>query len=227
MSKNPYGLVPYCDCDTREEVWVIRVSEDVPDSLRTAVGIVAHSLRSAFDLLAGQLKMTSGKAPVIKHEFPVYWNRDQYEAEGRRKVQGASDLVMRLIDQLQPWQRGDRFSEDPLWIIHELDRLDKHNDIILVGVGTRYQVGIGSPGQSVHIEHLVWGGGNLVCPLEDGAEVYRARFGTPEVDVNAEFSFFVAFDQSGVGKGNAVIPTLFQLIQFTEGTINSFVRFFA
>jgi hypothetical protein len=226
MRNDPYGLVPYCDLDTREEVWVLRVSEEVPDSFAAAVGVVVHSLRSAFDILAGQVKTTGNNPPITKHEFPIFWERDTYEAEGRRKVQGASDIAMRLIERLQPWQRGDRFAEDPLYIIHELDRLDKHNDIILVGGGTAFNLSIGSKTGSFYAEHLVIGGNRLVCPLEDGAEVYRARFGSPEVDVNAQFVFFVAFDQSGVGKGKPIIPTLLQLIQFAEGAINSFAPLF-
>lgn len=227
MSHDPYGLVPYCDLDTREDVWISRVSKDVPDSFATAVGVVVHSLRSAFDILAGQVKFTGPGPSVGKHEFPIFWDRHTYETDGRRKVKGASQFAMCLIDRLQPWQRGDRYAEDPLYIIHELDRLDKHNDIILVGAGVSYTMSIGSETGDVYIERLSIQGRNLICPLEDGAEVIRFRFGSPQANVNAQFTFFIAFEQSGVGKGQPVIPILYQLIQFSERAVNSFAPLFA
>ena len=45
--------------------------------------------------------------------------------------------------------------------------------------------------------------------------------------MEAQYAFFVAFDQAGAGQGEAVIPLLKQLIDFTQSAIESFRPLFA
>jgi hypothetical protein len=221
--RDPYGLVTYSDLETREFVYAVRASAEPPEDIGIAIGVVSHSLRSAFDWLAGVLKYTGPGPAVAKHEFPVYWDAERYETEGRRKVQGASRDAWRLIDDLQPFRNGVRFDDDPLYLIHHLD-LEKHNDVILVGAGgfaDALKMG-NLPGQRVgFIDHFEYRGNALMCPLVDGAEFLRwSPNNTMQID--AQFSFHVAFAQSGIGKGHAVLPALHALIEFTEQTIGSF-----
>jgi hypothetical protein len=70
MGRDPYGIVRHCDLSTREEIFSIRVSEDVPDDILTGVGNVIGNLRAALDLLAGKLKYTGAGPAIERHEFP-------------------------------------------------------------------------------------------------------------------------------------------------------------
>jgi hypothetical protein len=60
-------------------------------------------------------------------------------------------------------------------------------------------------------------------------EAELMRFEAPQgfdVEVQARFASYVAFDQSGPGQGRAVSPTLQQLTDFVEDTVALFERFF-
>lgn len=232
MATDPYGLITYCDRETREEVWATRVSDDVPDDCMVLAGNIAGNLRSAFDILAGRVKLTGRKAPVVKHYFPIFHDPDEYKTSGRGQIKGAGSLAMSLVKRLQPYHRGDDYASHPLWIIHELDILQKHNDLVLIGGAVRtqkFQIGpdTGSQkGGTVHIK-MTLSSPDRVCPLIDEAPFFRFAFDTPDVNVEAQYAFYVAFDKSGVGKGEPVIPTLKQLIDFSERAIETFRPCFA
>ena len=55
--------------------------------------------------------------------------------EYERKVQGISDVGRNLIESLQPYHcpptimNGPR--AHPLWIIHDMDRVDKHRELVI------------------------------------------------------------------------------------------------
>ena len=71
-------------------------------------------------------------------------------------------------------------------------------------------------------------GGSGMIPLRDGAEVLRIRTeGNPSVDVQAELAYAMVFDQSGPGKGQAVLPLLRQLIDSVRVDVELFAPFFA
>jgi hypothetical protein len=66
----------------------------------------------------------------------------------------------------------------------------------------------------------------LTFPLEDGAVIYRipARLRShpvAQMNMDPEFQFEVAFGEVEVVKGQPLIPTLSQIMQFVEGFIKS------
>ena len=83
---------------------------------------------------------------------------------------------------------------------------------------------MGGPGQDVHLERMVIGGPRLRSPLANGAELYRYRLGhaTPDVQVQGQFSFDVAFEQAGPRKGDALVPVLDRLIAMVDNTLTVF-----
>ena len=229
MAPDPYGVVTYCDCETREEVWATRVSGNVPDDAMVLAGNIAGNLRSAFDILAGRIKVTGRRNPVTKHYFPIFSDPVEYQTTGRGQIRGASPYAMSLAERLQPYHRGNDYAKHPLWIIHELDILQKHNDLVLIGAAARTQtfsLGAGNSGV-LYVERMTLGFPDGICPLVDGTPFFRFKFGSPDVNMEAQYAFFVAFDQAGAGQGEAVIPLLKQLIDFTQSAIESFRPLFA
>jgi len=46
--------------------------------------------------------------------------------EQSRKVGGIAPVARTIVEGLQPYRRGQNFASHPLWVLHELSRIDKH-----------------------------------------------------------------------------------------------------
>ncbi len=129
------------------------------DPLSLLIGDVVHNLRSALDSLAFALA-TAFTTPLPEKfartsEFPIFGDEDgqgragtgraqfnRRDGQGRpargsglAKIQGWHPSAQAAVEQLQPYQRGLDFRADPLWVVHELDRLDKHRLLHTVVAG--------------------------------------------------------------------------------------------
>lgn len=225
LGSNPYGVVDQYDPEMGQNVVRARVSAQPPPRIAAIVGDLAHNLRSAWDYLARQLVLANHGTPSSRTEFPIFWDPKAYKADFRRKVRGMSKEAVRLIDGMQPHVFPEP-TRHPLYAIHHLDIRDKHHDWLVVGSAIR-GMAIGKGGGTIHFELLVIGGPQITTPLEDGAELWRYKLGLgTDVDVKSEVAFTVAFDQAGVGKGEAVIPLCECLINVSERSIETFAAFF-
>jgi hypothetical protein len=224
MALNPYRIDPEYDPQTRN----LRFKQSVflqPDPILwgTLIGDAVHNLRSVFDHLAWQLVLANGNRPDWRTEFPVYIGDPmEYESFARRKVHGMAKGAITLIEHLQPYRAGSQFDRDPLHILNALDIEDKHHFLLVVG-GAGWMPSLTLNGSYVDIEKAHFGGGRI-SPLIDGAETStKITFGAgSEVDVKVKFTYYVAFDQVGPGRGEPVSPTLHQLIGFTEQALKLF-----
>ncbi len=165
------------------------------------VGDVAHNLRSALDHLACQLFLASGRDDCANTEFPIYWEGNRYATAGRGKVAGIADPALAVIDRLQPYLAGDRFYDDPLYLVHQFDRIDKHRGLLLVGCAVGAHNLVLSTGAE---EITVFSGPWQIRPLEDGAELhgsFRFAKAVPKVQVRGEQSFEIAFEEGDLGGG--------------------------
>ncbi len=96
------------------------------------IGDAVHNLRAALDNLAWHCAAQSGEPPWAT-EFPIFKDRARYLDEGHRKIRGIEDPRVRgIIDDVQPWQRGDDAISDPLWVLHEWNNTDKHRVVMPV-----------------------------------------------------------------------------------------------
>jgi hypothetical protein len=114
----------------------------IPPRFGVLVGEINHQLRSCFDHIVWCFSL--GSVQNIKNirqiEFPVFEARPanhESRALFERKVQGITDPNVRaLIEQLQPYNAADPL-DDPLWIIHDFDIVDRHRELIFcVGTGS-------------------------------------------------------------------------------------------
>lgn len=60
-------------------------------------------------------------------------------------------------------------------------------------------------------------------PLQDGAIVFAAPIG--EIDYDPQVTIQVAFGEGQIAEGEPMIPTLNQLVDFTERLINIFAKY--
>jgi hypothetical protein len=167
-----------------------------------AAGDVVQNLRTALDHLANHLVAVAGNAPTRRTEFPIAKDTDTYEIEKTRKVKGMRPEAIKAIDRLKPYKNGN----DLLWKIHELNNIDKHRMLLTV--------------DNDCIMQDDW--------LPDGG--YAVRAGNPtfagvfdgEVEKNVEFEIDEAINQTQIAKGDALHPTLHQMIDFVEGLVLNF-----
>lgn len=110
----------------------------IPLRFSTLAGEVIHHLRSCFDHVAWHFSVGPVEDPR-RIEFPVFekpLDKDRRKRfEG--KIRGITDLKARsLIERVQPHNAADPL-DDPLWIIHDFDILDKHREpIFCAGTGS-------------------------------------------------------------------------------------------
>src|SRR5262249_13899330 len=117
---------------------------------------------------------------------------------------------------------------DTLWKLHELDIMDKHKLIIPVGAshtGFDLKFWIADPhtGQA-HGLPPVHFNSEIIYPLTNGTELLRVGQGV-NVEDHINFTFEVAFGDGQVMKGDAVLPTLQQLIDFVERIIEIIAKY--
>ena len=123
LDSDPYTILVENDAKTGDEVYRVQVNANPPLDWGVRLGEILHNLRSALDLLAWQLVVEGQAAPTSKTAFPISNTAKQFRSRGLRKVKGASDRSIRLVEALKPYQGGN----DALWWLHKLSIEDKHH----------------------------------------------------------------------------------------------------
>lgn len=174
-----------------------------------ASGDVVHNLRSALDHLANQLVWVgSGEEPSRRVEFPIAKDAATYERDKARKVEGMCPKAIKAIDALKPYKGGN----DALWRIHELDNIDKHRALF------------------TYARDCMLVADWLISGFPFDLKASHPEFGTvgafdSEVEQNMEFDIDEAITKVKVIAGDALLPSLHQLLDFTWDLILSFKPF--
>jgi hypothetical protein len=120
------------------------------EPISVLIGDALHNMRSALDTLAYALA-TAFSQPLTHElasgsEFPIFGDEDRKgttgvgsglfhqrtrkglpaPGSGLAKTQGWDPRAQTVVEGLQPYKRGNDFRSDPLWILHDLDRVSKH-----------------------------------------------------------------------------------------------------
>lgn len=193
-------------------------SGTVEPRFRVLAGEIVHHLRSAFDHLAWQLSSPEARLRYpTRIGFPIskelsLCGISKTKMSGYcRKIEGIdSPTALARIDSLQPYKRIDSLRH-PLWLIHDMDRIDKHRELVLTtyimradisGVATVNAIG----------EHR---------PYE--LRPRRVTFvGSPQVEVRGEMSAQITFGELREREDEPIIPTLKNLLSFAGDAVESF-----
>lgn len=112
--------------DVEKGIHIVRFEvKPIPNSIPLLIGEWAYNLRSGLDQLAWQLALLSGRTPHKSTAFPIHWDRSR-ETLFRNRTRDIPTEAVTTIESLQPYNRGDGFSRDPLWKLNEICNLDKH-----------------------------------------------------------------------------------------------------
>lgn len=200
---------PYC--------YVVRLKVFKPVPLRLSVifGEIIHNLRSALDHLVCRLVESYGGI-VDRQSFPIYANEADFigNVASRDKKRGSGPLegippgskVWALMEDAQPYKRGNAAKDHPFYILNDSWNGDKHRVLNAAYVfpdpaNLIDAVDFGTTGAfCIDIEtHEVFGRNT---PLENGAKVVTFRFDArgsqPNMQMKRPLPLDVAF---GDGKG--------------------------
>jgi hypothetical protein len=105
-------------------------------ALPLLVGDCIHNTRSALDHLVFQLAILNraSSTSANKTAFPICLTPEHFRDSTARKVAPfISSAALTEIEKLQPYATGNAGAEDIIWVLHQLDIIDKHR-LLLVTV---------------------------------------------------------------------------------------------
>ncbi len=241
LGTGAYVFVPEQDPKTGRTIVRAKITEPPPPELSLILGDTAHVLRSALDHLALELAVAHHRpnpiTPAVEKasEFPIFPEKVGHElgsntfnrvekktgkparGSGLHKLQGAHPDAIKAIEGIQPYHRGAAYAEDPLWVIHELDRIDKHRRLNL----TTYAVGqiglnSGPSGTATINAHIEQAGHN--GPVEDGTPVLIMTV-FPDSDFNLNIAKEIALAEPAFPQRIFLVPTLTTLRDYLSNVV--------
>jgi hypothetical protein len=130
----PFDLIPEDDTKESEKVFKFKVNREPPIRWSVIVGDIAFDLRSALDHLAWQLALLTTSTPCKGTEFPIFDCASNFKKGGKggaaSKMQNIPPEAQEIIESLQPYHQEDELNLVHLWWLHELNRIDKHRELI-------------------------------------------------------------------------------------------------
>lgn len=217
LQSNEPRVVQELDGTTGDLVCRCRNVVAPPLSFAVSVGEIVHHLRSCFDHAVWQLVIANAGTPSKRHQFPVYIDAAMYKTEARRQIAGVSARAAETIQKLQPYHAGARYQHHCMWLIHELDRIDKHR-VLLVAVAAAFVWGVKYDTEDAESET---GGGVRVTHLREGAELVRVNKTsiTPGMKVHPQTTFDIALEELGPTSLTSADILLIHLIDFTKKSL--------
>lgn len=184
----------------RNHVYRVRKPQPFNDVWLVIIGEILYDLRSALDHLACALV----PKPNPRTEFPIFRKKDgpdgfltKAPAKLPRLQQGKPD-AWDIIEQLQPYQgagRGGDPERDPLWVLHQLNIIDKHR-YPLVSTTAPHQTtwqGLRTPGVGLVIPDFA--PDSLDFVQDNCVATFRYADPHPEIDLQSEFALDVFFGE--------------------------------
>jgi hypothetical protein len=188
---------------------------NIPPRFGVLAGEIVHHLRSSFDhiawLLSSEVYRKSNETAIA---FPIFVEEPRSKEEKAsysRKIEGiTNDAAVRLIGEIQPYKAANPLDE-PLAIIHGLDRVDKHHTLVLIE--SSWDASLKIP-LSI-FKWTVITGNTYDKPLPPVP---------PTNKLEMKFSHQVAFGEFGQRKRQPVIPSLTQLANATRDIVGLFAE---
>lgn len=214
---------------------VVSLAEQAPldPALPLMVGDCVHNARSALDHLVYQLALLN-KSPneaATKTSFPVCLTSKEFKNATERKVAPyIRDTAFREIENLQPYKTGNG-DRDTLWILSQLDIIDKHRLLIVAETQARptaFKISTpdGRPVLARDTLDSSW------KPSKVGAEVIRFSLsgsvaGPTEMNVQVHTTKTVQIQQTGlVCDGMILLEVLGDSVNYAGITLNYFSKMF-
>jgi hypothetical protein len=195
-------------------VWRVEVREPPDPRWGLLISEVVHHLHSALDHVAWLVAGQDGEPPKGTG-FPIFGSRASYRAmwargSGYYQVRGMPPHAQAIIEDVQPYHRGNANESHDLWVLRKLANADKHQALVIVGgAGGEGIVKVTQEGARVPVQPVKFING----PFKHGDIVARWPLPVPgtagmDVHIQVDFTFYVALADSGPAEGREVIQTL-------------------
>ena len=191
----------------------------VPARFSVLSGEVIHHLRCCLDHVAWELSSPDARAKAASAKeigFPILAVKPADESELKqyeRKIKWISSVGRNIIESLQPYRREEAVLtgplNDPLWIIHDMDRINKHRELVIVL-------------NSFDMRATRWSELNIM--LQRYAHISEESIAKQQraFDPNLEISAQVSFQDFGGRKIYPVIPGLSKLADYVHRVVDIF-----
>ena len=142
-------------------------------------------------------------------------------------IQGVSTSAEAIIDSLQPYHRGANAEEDALWVLRELNNVDKHRLLLVTTITMEGPLEFEfNPPLRVDLRDRPKGAIDMEFfhggPIKNGGVFARFRTTSSEVKMDRKPFSTVAFDEAGFARGKPVIPLLSETSGIVREIIESF-----
>jgi hypothetical protein len=185
---------------------------DLPFDTLAAAGDIVNNLRSSLDHLVYQLAdaFDPNCDPRVLEtiSFPIGEDLAEYKSLKRRIVKVIHPDAIKLIDDLKPYKSGD----NPLWLLNKLNNISKHRMLLTVG--------------EIVMCHADWVGEISVST----AFMYKVSdphfvgiYAMPSVKDYVHIPGQKSIGNPKVMRGDAMLPTLHQLLDFVFALIPRFL----
>lgn len=165
-----------------------------PD-ISTLLGDCLHNFRCVLDHMVWFASIIESGDPPPNPKgisFPVRDTSAGYKSQGLHAV---SAKVSSLVEALQPYHAGKDGRSHPLWLLSELDNVDKHRQVHAV-----HHVALAPVISVTSSKGRAWFEAMEPGPVEDGTVVARVfnpvSFTTTEVEVNLNLKHGVAIERT-------------------------------
>ena len=167
--------------------------------LAPLIGDFLYNLRSALDHMVWQLVLANGGNPERKHQMPIGFMEGWFNAKAKVQLAGVHDDALIAIRGFQPFRVSDKGQRalDPLWLLSELENVDKHRLLHVVALApsdaffrfdARFPLVLGETIELFDLSHRV---------LEDGAKLARIHLGRePKMEVGSQLSILVFIENT-------------------------------
>jgi hypothetical protein len=239
LGSDAYQLVSEADTQTGRTIVRAKISEPIPPAYALIAGDAAHSLRAALDNLAFSLAVAftgdplppeiekSSEFPILPLSVGTKSGQDTFhrvtkkgqpaQSSGLHKLRGIDPQAVNVIEGFQPYHRGAQFEIDPLWTIHELDRIDKHRRANVTTYALADSLGIsGGPGGG-YMSTLIRWDPPFNGPVEDGTEV--TSFMIEGKNLQIHLSRIIAFAEPSVPTKGDVLGVLSNARDYLSDTV--------
>jgi hypothetical protein len=215
--------------ENRELVIRAKAPKTTDSTLSLVIGDCVHNVRSALDHLVLQLAVLNNrrKEAERKTAFPIALDREAFDGATRGRVAPfVAKEALDAIEELQPYRTLNPEDSLPLgrravlWVLSELDNIDKHRIILVAQPQIRVE-GFDAVGGAPKVKaHEKW------SPLVDGQEVARFEGFLP-TKLRLEFATIIHFQDTGLCcDGMGVQSTLENIVDLVSHIINEFEKRF-
>jgi hypothetical protein len=235
LESDAYTLTEEFEPETGDHVLKAKVTEPPSDQWPLLIGDAVHNLRSALDHIAYKLALdgyqtqNAGAAIPSGHQrriqFPIVATSNDptktvdefYKQVVKGQLRYVPAPVAARIHDLQPYKRSPADpTNDLLWIINDLDVIDKHRKLATVAVANPLQ-GMQIGGGGIYIKKLHLNGG----PVEREREIMRWAIeatGPTPVEMQRQFARFVSLSD---GPGRVKTTDLIAVLRICHAEITT------